>query len=234
MSLLTLIQNTTDLLGIPRPGVVVASTDQQVRQLFALANEEGRSLAGRFDWEVLNKEYTFTTAATPEQPNALPTDFGHFLSNTQYNRSTMRGVIGPITPQVWQQIQAQPALARVYLAFRLRGGVLIITPTPPAGETIADEYISSNWCTSADGTVPKPAFTADSDIALISEDLMQLGLRWRWRKTKGLPYGEDFDTYERECQMTMARDGGSTSINISGASYYGALPNIPEGNWPGP
>lgn len=235
MSLLTIIQNTTDLLGIPRPQAVVASTDQQIRQLYALANEEGQDLASRFDWQILTKEWLFTTTATATQATAVAPDFDHFLQSTTNNRTTVRAVIGPITPQAWQSIQTLPSLATVYLAFRQRGNGYLVTPTPAAGQTVAYEYVSKNWATDSGGTVSKSAFSADTDVAIIPETLMQLGLRWRWRKTKGLPYAEDFSTYERQCQQVTSRDGGSAQINITGKdNWYDGGPNIPIGSFPGP
>ena len=45
MSLLTMMEAAADRLGIVRPTVVYASTDQQIRQLLSLANQEGKETA---------------------------------------------------------------------------------------------------------------------------------------------------------------------------------------------
>jgi len=233
MSLLTLIQNACDLLSISRPTAVISSPDQQIRQLLAAAQEEGYDLAHRFDWQALTNEQTFTTVAQASQTGAVPADWDRFIPNSFFNRTTRRELIGPITPQQWQAIQAQPQLNRVYLAFRERDGSFLITPNPPAGQTIAFEYVSKNWCQSA-GNVAQSAFLADTDMALLDEWIMTLGVRWRWRKAKGLEYAEDFNTYERAVGQKAARDQGAGKISTTGKGYIPLGPNLPEGDFPGP
>jgi hypothetical protein len=232
--LLSICQDAADLIGIPRPVEVVNSTDQQVRQLLALAKEEGHELATSHPWEILNRQHTFTTVAAEEQPDAVPDDWDRFLPNSFFNRTTRLEVIGPITPQVWQAIMAQPQLNRVYLAFRERDNKFLITPNPTAGQTIAYEYISKNWVEAADGEL-KPTFTADTDTPLLESRLFVLGLRWRFRKTKGLDYAEDYKTYQKEVQKVQGKDGGSTKLDITGRNLYNqwGYPNLPLGNFPG-
>lgn len=231
MSLLTIVQQTCDLLSLTRPTIVATSTDQQVRQLFALVNEEGADLASSYNWQVLTKQHTFTTTADPEQTGAVPSDWDRFLSNSFFNRTTLRQMFGPITPQRWQAIQVYPQFAGIYLAFRERDGAFLITPTPPAGETIAYEYVTKNWARSNAGT-GKDSFTADSDTSYLDERLIKLGLRWRWKAAKGFPYAEDFKTYEMQKAQIQARDGASTAINTGGDPYYNWRANVPEGNFP--
>lgn len=234
MSLLTIVQNACDLLSIPRPATVVGSTDQQVRQLFAIANEEGRSLASSYDWEALRLQHTFTTVASAEQPSAVPADWDRFIANSFFNRTTRRNIIGPITPQQWQAIQAQPQLNRVFLAFIRRRGQFLVTPTPEAGEEIAYEYVTVDWAY-ADGSLdPKPAFTQDTDGAFLDEWLITLGIRWRFLKSKGLDYAEDYRTYQSELVSKQARDGGNTELTTTGDTEYILSPNIPVGSFPGP
>jgi hypothetical protein len=233
MTLLTIIQRTCDLIGVARPAAVVTSTDQTVRQLYALANEEGDSLASSFNWQALRSQYTFTTQASAVQASALPADLDRLISNSFFNRTTRRTVIGPITPQQWQAIQAQPQLNRVFLAFVQRDGQFLVTPTPAAGQTIAYEYISTNWAISPAG-VPQDSFTADADTTYLSERLMILGLRWRYLSSRGLPYAEEMRTYGLQVEQVQARDGGNSELSTTGDDAYILSPNIPEGSFPGP
>ena len=120
--MLTIICDVAGRLSLPQPTAVVKSTDKQVVQLLALANEEGRSLAGRHPWQALVEEQTFTTTASPAQGAALPADLDRFIPNSFFNRSTRRPMTGPITPRQWQWIQAQPVYSTACLAFRERTG----------------------------------------------------------------------------------------------------------------
>lgn len=234
MSLLTVVQNTCRLTGLRVPTEVVNSTDTQVQQLYALANEALADLARAHTWQILTRQQTFTTVAAEEQPDALPDDFDYELNNTVYNRTTRLTLIGPITPQLWQAIKAQPQLNRVYLCWRERDGAILITPEPPAGQEIAYEYVTSNFAETSTGT-PIPEYAADSDVAVLPERLVQLSLRWRFLSSKNLDYAEAFRTYQTQLQIQQARDGGMTQLNMTGSTTWGlwGFPNLPLGNFPG-
>jgi hypothetical protein len=235
MSLLSIVTNVSERLSLPKPSVVAASSDRQVIQLMALANEEGMSLARRHPWQALMEEETFTTVATPAQGAALPADLDRFVPNSFFNRSTRRPMTGPITPRQWQWIQAQPVYSTAYLAFRERTGQFLIAPTPPAGETIAYEYLSLNWCLSGPSETPpdtpQPAFVNDDDTAVLDEELIALGVRWRFLRAKGLDYAEEMASYERMLEQAMARDGGSTAVTIAPQPADPNRVNIPDGNF---
>lgn len=235
MTYLTIARRTADLLSITRPQSVVNSTDQQVRQLGAIINEEGQDLSSSFDWQCMRRQKTFTTTADPEQLGAVPDDWDRFIANSFFNRTTLRQMFGPITPQRWQAIQVYPQFVGVYLAFIQRDNKFLITPTPPADQTIAYEYVTKNWALAADGVTEKSEFTADTDTTILpsGERLIELGTRWRWLKAKGMPYAEDLKTYEMQKEQVQARDGGNTQINTGGDPYYNWRANIPEGNFPG-
>lgn len=234
MTLLTIVQETCRLTGLRVPLEVVASTDTQVQQLFALANEEGEDLARSFEWQALNRQQLFTTVAGEEQTGAVPADLDHFIPNTFFNRTTRLTLIGPITPQLWQAIKAQPQLNRVYLCFRERDGDFLVTPDATAGDEIAYEYVSKYWAASAGGT-PQAAFAADTDTTYLSERLIILGLRWRFLASKNLDYAEAYRSYQTQLQQVQARDGGSTQLNLTGSTTWGlwGFPNLPLGNFPG-
>ena len=230
MSLLSLIQTVTALLSLPVPATVVGSSDRQVLQMLALANEEGQTLASAHNWQILNEEFRFTTTATQSQATSIPSDLARWLPNSFFNRTTRRPITGPITPRQWQWIQAQPVYSTVYLAFRERTGTFLFAPTPPAGQSIYGEYISKNWCQSI-GLVGQSTWQADTDTALLDETLMALGLRWRFLKAKGLEYGEDFATYERQVEQARGNDGGSTMLSLAPQPVDLNRVNLPDGSF---
>lgn len=63
MTLLQLIQQVCNELGLNAPLAVTSSQDPQIKQLYALLNRHGHDLSRRFEWERLNKEYLITTVA---------------------------------------------------------------------------------------------------------------------------------------------------------------------------
>lgn len=228
-----MIQRVCGLLALNQPTTVVTSQDKQVQQLFQIANEEGADLAAGFDWQKLTRQYTFTTVDAAAQPDAVPEDWDRFLHNTEFNRTTLRPVYGPITPQRWQAIQVYPQFSGVFIGWRQRTGEFLISPNPPAGQELAYEYVSKYWAISATDE-RKEYFTADTDNSILSERLMILGIRWRFKAAKGLIYAEDLKTYEIQKEQAQSRDGGNTTIQTGGADYYDWRANLPDGNFPGP
>lgn len=233
MSYLSIVQRSCALLTLPQPTTVVDSTDRNVQQIGALASEVGEELARLHDWQALTREYTFSTLAQEDQTGAVPADWDRFIANSFYNRSTRREVMGPITPQQWQAIKAYPQINSVFLAYRERDGAFLITPVPPADNTIAYEYVSANWVIHPDES-EGTEFTEDADTTYLDERLIRLGIVYRFKQAKGLDYGKDEDIYRREVQKLSGKDGGSGKINISGHTTWNWAANIPSGNWPGP
>jgi hypothetical protein len=232
MSLLTICQAVADRVGITRPATVVTSTDLQVRQLYALANEEGMELSKRYNWQALSSEWTFITTATEEQTNApIPPDLARFVPDSFFNRTTRRKLTGPLTPQEWQAIQAFPIYVTPYISFRERQGAFIVAPVPPAGQTIAYEYISSNWALS-NASVGRTQFMADDDTSYLDEQLIIQGVRWRYKQAQGLDYSEEMATYERNVSRAGGADGGARKISMSAPTFPPILGiNVPDGSY---
>lgn len=231
MTLLTVIKDACDTLGITRPTTAYASTDQQILQLVGLAQREGKELAKRHTWQAITKEKTFTSTAAETQVGAIPDDFDRFIDETFYNRSQTRGVQGPLSAIEWQFNKSVVA-STIIQAFRQRGNAILITPTPAAGETFAYEYVSRNWCES-NTSVEQPGWAADTDTGLLSEELMTLGIVWRWQKAKGLDYAESFRTYEMQVAQVISRDGGKPRLNVgrTGSIRSARAPYVPDGSW---
>lgn len=243
MSVITIVQTACDRLSLPRPSMVVTSTDRLVRQLFGLLCEGAEELSkyggqdGDMGWQAMVAEQTFVTVAAYEQTNTpVPPDFRRFIPNSFWNRTSQRPVTGPLTPQQWQAARARGSSSQLYLGLRQRGGVFLLgaggDTVPTAGETIAYEYVSSYWAKGS-AEVAKAAFTSDDDTSYLDEELLTLDLKWRYKHAKGLDYAEDMATFERAKAALFGSDGGSTALNIGGpaAMDISGRMNLPEGSW---
>ena len=78
------------------------------------------------------------------------------------------------------------------------------------------------------GHVARGRFLADDDTSVIDEELIKLGVRWRFLKSKGLEYAEDFRQYEARVETAIVRDGAPARVNMGGTRRGS---NIPEGSW---
>jgi hypothetical protein len=234
MSILTIVQDVSNRIGLPVPSTVIGSNDTQVRQLLGLAQQEGKELSRRGPWQVLTKEKTITATATETQTGAIPTDFERMIEGTFWNRTQDRRVVGPLTPQKWQMLQTG-LYSLMWDAYRIRGNDMLMSPVPQAGDILAYEYISTYWLTNAAGSTERASWTADDDVAKLDEELITLGVIWRFLKAKGLDYSEAFSTYERMVERKLGNDGGMAILDLNGDRLDGAGgaydPFISEGNW---
>jgi len=232
MSCLSIIQSVSARLGLPKPSIAFSSPDLQTMQLLELLNEEGQELANRANWTALNKQASFNTLATEAQGSitTIAPGYSFIINDTIWNRDLRRPVFGPRTPQEWQQ-QLAFDINGPWSNFRIEEGVLRMFPVPVAGQQCVFEYASKNWVSATGGTT-SATWTSDTDTALLDEQIMTLGLIWRFRCAKGLPYSEDQDKYEKRVLNAIARDGGRDSINLDDAKYD-IFPGVvvPSGSW---
>jgi hypothetical protein len=234
MSLLTIVQGAADAIGIERPTYVVGNAAPTARQMLALANLDGKALTARTQWQELIKTAVHTTIASENQ-GALSTiapGFKYIVNQTIWNRSQDTPVFGPSTPQRWQAYQAAP-ITGPYYTYRIINGYLHMIPAPSAGMTIAFEYMSENWCQNSGATTTYSAWNADTDTGILSEELLTLGLIWRFKKAKELDYGEDMINYETRVSQEIGRNGGAQALDMTNPdTNLVNYPLIQEGNWP--
>lgn len=215
MSLLTIVQNAAGSLSLPVPSAVIAATDPLWHRL---ASQEGRQLASAHDWQVLVTPYTFTAIATVTQSTSgIATDFDHFVADVElWNRSTNTLYNGPTPSNIWTRLQSG-VTGGVTGWWRRIGNQLCIFPAPTAGQTIAYDYVSNKWASSSGGT-PASDWAADSDVSRLPEDVMELGLIWRWLRAKERPYQDAQAIWQREAIKRAARDRGIGVLTVGGRS----------------
>lgn len=235
MTCLSIIQNVVKriLPNTTTPTVAIASTDPQIIQLLALLNEEGQTLADETNWQALTLETSFTTVATEEQTTLSTTAPGlkFIINDTIWNRTLRMPVFGPDSPQLWQQ-QLAMYYAGPWNQYRVRGDTIRFVPVPTAGQSCYFEYVTSNWVENAAGTTTYSAFNADTDVSLLDEQLLELGLIWRWKMAKGLDYAADYQKYERRVINAKARDASAPTLNLDGTyNDFPAIVIVPAGNW---
>lgn len=230
MTLLTVVQNACAMAGLPRPTAVISATDPTMRAILAHANMEGQALARDYEWQRLRSEQTFTTTATAEQTNAIPTDFNKFIDGTFWNRSRKMQLFGPLDPVIWQGFQAMTA-APVMDAFTYRGNSIYVNPVPAAGQTMSFEYISTYWCQSA-AAAGQTAWVADTDTGRLSEALMTQGIVWRYKAARGLDIATDYSLYESMLRNLLQNDKPHAIMDFGGSPWVRVpMIGVPPGGW---
>jgi hypothetical protein len=234
VSLLTIVAAASLRVGISEPSTVISNTDENVVRMLALANEEGEELANVYRWQRLCTESTFTSVATESQgviTTLAASDFNYLANDTVWNRTVMRQM-HPVTDVEWQLMKAR-VVSSMPFYFRIRGNTFRVIPTMTAGQTVAFEWYSKNWCSDVTGATTRSAWSVDTDIGILDEGLMKLGLVWRWKRTQGLDYAEDFNAYQLRVQNAASRDGAKQHLRLTtgGSGRLLSNYNVAEGSW---
>ena len=228
MSLLTACQAVIKETGIgDAPATIISNTDPTAIQLNALAERAAKRLS-KLNWEKLLREHTITTANGTEG-YALPADWARYVVETAWDATNFWPMRGSLDPQLWQSLKRGIVATTVRRRFRLRGGQVLIFPTPTTVDTLIIEYARSTPWTDSTGATYRVAATNDADITVFPEDLLTLEVKWRFKKEKGLDYAEDFDEAEKEIALAFAQDSPAEIIDYGRGSMYSAFPaNIPQ------
>jgi hypothetical protein len=204
-----------ELSGFEVPSNFYGNQNLTARTCVALVTREGRTLEMGYRWAAMISEYTITTVAGTAT-YALPTDFRAFANMSFWDRTHIRPMVGPASGHEWQWLKGSiGAGATIDRWFRHQGTSLVIHPTPPAsGDTIAFDYYSKNWITKQSDSTNVADWTNDNDTSRLDEDLLVLGLKWRFLQSKGMPFEPEYKEYEAMLDEVRADQTAKRQINL--------------------
>lgn len=238
-TLLQIAQDVSDDIGLERVNTVVGNTNDTARRLLQSAQRTGKMLAKVHYWTVLQTEHTFQTASSQASYD-LPSDFDRMLPWTQWDRANEWRLRGPTSPQGWQFVKSGIAEEGPRRDYRIKPesgtNKFFISPTPgsgDAGETLAFEYISTNWCEASDGT-GKAEFSNDTDVVRLDGELFRLGVIWRFKKALGMDHLLDFDAFDRLFRVRKAGEFDMPRLRMDRHADVDAnlAANIQDANFP--
>ena len=221
--LLSLAQDICDDPGmnLSRPMSLFGTYDEgdtTDRRLVRAFIKTCQAIAGRYEWQTLKSEFTFTTVAAEVQPGALPADLLRVVQDTMWGGGLI--FTGPINDADWAAMRSG-RLPQAYPAFRIYGDAIHMWPIPDVGQIVTYQYISNAVGTSAPvaGVRPRIArFAADTDTALWDDELMTLGAILQYRKGLRKDYAQDQIDFEGCLANRIKADGGSKVLAMGGMS----------------
>ena len=210
--------------GLQNNSIVTAVTNADPNSTVTLSLPPTQTGAGTF---------TFGQSDYP-----LPSDFQRPIDNTMWDRARFWSMRGPQSPQQWQLYKSSViGRASIQRRFRFReidGSVhFSIDPVPTDnGSNLVFEYVSNAWCKSSTGT-PQTMWEADTDVGILDEYLITLGVRWRMLRRLGFSYQEELDEYQRQVSKAMAKDGGQAILDMTPSDQLSLIGpwNLPETNF---
>lgn len=230
MTLLSVVQNVADAVGLPRPSQVAGNAQQLARQMLSLANKTIQDVSKR-NWPQLTQPYSFNTVPGQEE-YALPGDWASMIPDTVFADGTWRAVRGSHTAMSWAEAKSMLAVPVGAYRIRISGSPLKfhLNPAPSTVEPITLWYVTKYRVTTATGS--GEAYANDTDVCKIPEEVIELGLQWRIKHAKGLDYSEDFNDFDRQCNEYLAKSLALGSLAVSARMAYGDFdmpsPYMPE------
>lgn len=235
-TLLSIVQTVQDELGLPRAGSVATNSNTTERQMMALVNREGKALVKLSEWPILvpRTPATITTVAGTGVYN-VPSDFDRWIDETAWDRTNHWQMMGPDSPMEDRaRIESLVASTSPSRFFRYVGGAIRVFPTPTVSdETLVYEYVSKNWC--QDGSTPKSEMNKDTDEPLVDDQLLILGMKWRFLSQKGFdatPARMEYDLY---LNSKIGSDSGGGVMCMDGSSGGGLADgsSVPDSGYAG-
>lgn len=231
MTVLSVAQDVALAVGIAKPEGLFAAGSRTAQELRACMRDAAERIIQDRDWLALSRTLQITgSGGATVFP--LPADFDRFrLGAEMYSHATGLALSRLSSPQMAVSALASP-MAPAFARWRVHGRNIIIEPAP--AEVLSAVYQSRFYAVGADGT-EKEAFTADDDGFALPERLLRLAMVWLWKAQKGLPYGQDYDSFEIAASEAFGREGDRTPLalgpvrTITGviAPFYGTITPLP-------
>lgn len=193
------------------PTTIIGNNDDVATQIFQTIKVSITDLARNYQWQELQKEYSFTSVANQAEYN-LPTDFDKMIDNTFWNASQNWAIIGGLTPENWRILKnSLNAQAETIEYYRIRNNKIVIHRTPTVVENYVLEYVSKYIVKSA-GDVNQTQFLADTDNPVIDEYILRLDSTWRWLKNNGRSYAEEKSIADKAIGERIKANGSRGTI----------------------
>jgi hypothetical protein len=159
------------------------------------------------------------TFATENYP--LPSDLAYLIVQTEWDRNFRWQLLGPLDAQEWQVIKSGISPVGPRMRFRIMQGQFYINPVGSAStlftDTIAYEYVSNYWTALASAPLVGASNTwqNDTDVSLVSEDLMVLSLKWRFLKAKGLDWEKEEKDFNTKFDLVKGRNASARNLPLN-------------------
>ncbi len=212
MTVLSAIQRACTPIGLGVPTAVFSSTEREHLELQDVANRVANDIADFYDWQALKKIATITGDGTTEDWD-LPTDYERQLKKASLRSSTFDGPLEHITDSdEWLDIVVRD-LTTARGQWTIYNDQIHIRDALALNATAKYFYIKDTIVHPASGA-DKVRFDMDTDTFLLDETCLELGIVYRWKRNKGLPYAEEQQDLMDKLSVKAGNDKGSKIIVV--------------------
>lgn len=220
MTLLSVCRNVLAETGWPVLSTIASNTEITAQQIFAIANAELKSLSERYDWPHLETDYSFDTVVD-QSVYAWPNDFRKVSVASLFDAAQYYNVKGSVPIDDWNARKhgLLGNLSRQVYRVNYAGGTpaIELTPTPADVRSVVALYYSTNYASDvSDVSVNQPEYTLDTDVSRVPERLVELGVKWRFRRAKGLDFSVELAEYNETVSQQFAARVAAGDITVGG------------------
>lgn len=215
MTILSVAQLASTVIGVAKPSTLLAATDDTSIQIVNALNEAAQMVAfdAGHDWTKLKALATYTGDGSTLAFN-LPSDYSRMLKKTRLwpSWSPFQPIVHYPDTDEWLGLQVQgwrPVLG----GWTIIGTQINFMPAIPAGATVQHYYMRNTIVSAGDGSV-KTSFTADDDTFQLGERLLRLAFIYRWKQDRGLDYGEALEDFETAKGTHIGNDKGTNILTV--------------------
>jgi hypothetical protein len=216
MTILTACQDAAVKLNQTRPSSVFSASGGGVafaNELVLAANETAEAVVGGYDWQKLTTLATFTGDGTTEAFD-LPSDYVRMIKKAKVHSLAWQNAVFAQAKDKDDWLYAKDiAITGTPGIWIILGGQMQIFPAMAVGETARFYYIS-NLVIAPNTGDNKATFTLDSDTLRLPEEMLRLGIVWRWRANKRMEYAEDLENFETSMAQIYGPDKGSSILTV--------------------
>ena len=216
---------------------VFSSGDPSFQQLTYLLTTCVQELMEMYPWQILTREFQYTTGAGEVGELELPSDFGYMIPQTGWERAENVPLIGALSAQDWTYLLGRDLVgSTIYASFRFDQNKFYIFPNDPMPEglDINFEYISRNLIQIA--TTNPAQYTDEAvstgDTVMFPPHLIRMMLKMKFLDAKGFDSQKATDQFYQAIYSWMGKDN-TGSILSAGSNrhwfpYLDAYRNTPD------
>lgn len=246
-----LTENSAVITGVTPSAITVLNT---IGPEYFMVSGPGIPAAARVESiNTLTNEVTMSMECTGTEAGAdllfmqdtypEPEDFNNFLNRTWWDRTNRWELLGPDSPQLDQWHRSGIVTTGPRRHFRQIGALANnyrLWPPPGSDVTapiqLVFEYQSMYAVYSAGTYTRQKYFTADTDIPVLNDRAVTMGIKWRFWAQKGLSWTDLRSDYDDYVQRLISRDGGAKTLNMVTRvnPIFISSANVQDGFFPGP
>lgn len=240
-TLSAIVGNVCSMVAFPVPTDPAGSTDPAVQQMVQAVNMAGVELLSMYDWQELIKTFTISISAdTPgqrEKAFTLPDDFYDWIDQTNWNATNQLPSLGPVSPQMWQQLLIRTTLPTLSFYWQVRGNQLYVLAPPTSAQNMKFFYLSQAWVRDADNAdLEKNRVQKNGDTVLLDPTLTTLYTRVKWLEMKGLDSSAAMRDFQMAFDNRRGMEKGATVLSMARdfrLPYIQPLINTPDTGYAG-